>query len=454
MLRIFIFFALAFTVIFIAVWIAEQSGHVRMIWGGYLIEASVPVFSWISIATVVSSALAFQVARIMVGAPRRLLKGRKARAQALGYRALMRGMVAVAAGDVSAAKREVRKVERLNVSRPLRLLLSAQSSLLAGDESGADESFRSMLSDPESAFLGLRGLLVQSLRNGEVKGSIDLARQAYSLNPDADWVLSNLIELETRGRNWPEAENALLAAQRREIIDPYDFRNRLALILFHRAKSVLEQGSRKRAESLVLRAIRLRPGFVPAVKLAVDLLLYSTRLRRAKLLVRDAWEAQKHPDLAELYLKLFKPETSLDRLRVLEALVASNPDDPDALLLTADAALNASLWGAAREKLGKLLDDKPDRRLCRLMARLEQLENGNEDAARQWLLKATKGQDQPQWSCEVCSRVSPNWVVECPSCQSIDSVRWAPVDKQNSGHLGASQRIGEMPIGSIGQITK
>ena len=454
MLRIFIFFGVAFTVVLVAVWIAEQSGHVRMIWGGYLVEASVAVFFGLAIATVVFSTLGFELARIILGAPKKLFKGRKARAQARGYRALVRGMVAVAAGDANAAKREARRVEALDVARPLRLLLSAQSSLLAGDDSGADESFQSMLSDPESAFLGVRGLLVQALRNGEIERSIDLARQAYGLNPDADWVLRNLIELEIRGRNWPEAEKVLLAAQRRKIIDPFDFRKRLALILFHRATSLLEGGSRRRAERLMFRAIRLRPGFLPAVRLGVDLLLYHDRARRAKLLVRDAWEVERHPELAELYVKIFEPESSLDRLRVLETLVVSNPDDPEALLITADAALNASLWGAAREKLGKLVDVQPDRRLCRLMARLEQLEHGNENAARQWLLKATKAKDQPQWYCRACGFVNSTWTVQCPSCQAIDSIQWTSVQKQSPSSSQGSQLLEGGPIGNIGSIIK
>ncbi|MBT06182.1 MAG: hypothetical protein CMM32_04615 [Rhodospirillaceae bacterium] len=454
MLRILIFFGVTFAAAFVAVWIAEQSGHIRMIWGGYLVEASVTVFFWLAIAVVVFSILVFELVRIIVGAPKRLFKARKARAQTRGYRALMRGMVAVAAGDASAAEKEAKRVEALDVARPLRLLLSAQSSLLAGDNAGANESFQSMLSDPESAFLGLRGLLVQALRNGEVERSIDLAREAYRLNSDADWVLRNLIELEIRGRNWSEAEKVLHTAQRRKIINSSEFPKRLALILFHRATTVLEEGFQRRAERLVLRALRLRPGFLPAVRLGVRLLLCSDRPRKAKLLVRDAWEVEKHPEVAELYVKIFEPETSLDRLRALETLVASNPYHPEALLITADAALNASLWGTAREKLGRIVEAQPDRRLCRLMARLEQLEHGDEDAARQWLLKATKAQDQPQWSCGVCSVVSSGWTVECRSCKAIDSLQWTLVQKQSPSSWQGSQLLEEGPIGNIGMAIK
>ena len=59
MLRILIFFGVAFAITLVAVWIADQSGHVRMIWGEYLVEASIAVFFGLAIAVVVSSTLVF-----------------------------------------------------------------------------------------------------------------------------------------------------------------------------------------------------------------------------------------------------------------------------------------------------------------------------------------------------------------------------------------------------------
>ena len=144
----------------------------------------------------------------------------------------------------------------------------------------------------------------------------------------------------------------------------------------------------------------------------------------------------------------------MDRLRLLEALVSSTPGDPESLLLTADAALTASLWGTAREKLAKVMAFQADKRLYRMMARLEQLEHGDEHAARQWLLKATKAKDQPQWSCGVCSLLSTNWIMQCPSCQTIDSLQWTLVDKQNYNPLQVSRQLEELPMGNIRPIRK
>ena len=219
MLRLFVFLFVAVVVTSAAVWIAEQSGDVRLVWRGYLIESTVSVFFGIVVLIIISTTLIFQIARSVIATPSALLKSRKEKAEAKGYRALMRGMVAVAAGDISAAKIQSKRAESLASARPLRLLLAAQCAQLAGDERAAAESFRTMLSEPESEFLGLRGLLVQALRRGEVEAALGLARRAYEINPKSDWILKNLIELETTTENWDDAEKSVRIAERRKVID-------------------------------------------------------------------------------------------------------------------------------------------------------------------------------------------------------------------------------------------
>ena len=449
MFRLFTFLFIACLAAVTAVWVAEQSGDVRLLWKGYLIETSVSVFIGTIIFTAIFAALIFQLVRIIVGGPRALLKGRRQRAEARGYKALMRGMVAVAAGDVAAAKKESQRVQSLHVARPLSLLLSAQCSQLAGDELAADGSFRAMLSEPESEFLGLRGLLVQALRNGEAKTALELARRAYEINPQAQWVLKNLIELETLVGNWPDAERSVITAERRKIIDPSSAQRRRALILFQQARVALEENSEKHARNFALRAVRLRPSFVPAVKLAAELLVSEKRLKRAKSLLKRAWEGEAHPDFAELYVKISEPGTPLERLKILDSLVSSHSSHSEALLLVADAALDASLWGTARERLGQAMEGEPDQRFYRLMARLEQSEHGNEGGARQWLLKATRAKEPPQWNCQVCGVSRLEWIVQCPSCESIDAFEWNFAGGENQAGPRRTPMLDEILMDSV-----
>ena len=148
-------------------------------------------------------------------------------------------------------------------------------------------------------------------------------------------------------------------------------------------------------------------------------------------------------------MKISEPDTPLERLKVLDSFVASHSNHPEALLLMADAALDASLWGTARERLGQAMEGEPDQRFYRLMARLEQSEHENEGGARQWLLKATRAKEPPQWNCQVCGVSRLEWIVQCPSCESIDAFEWNFAGGENQAGPRRTPMLDEILMDSV-----
>ena len=432
MVRVLLFIFFVTFAGMLAVWIAEQPGDVTLTWHDYLLESSVSMLIAIVLVCGVLCAFVFELVILIVRSPRLVTRFQRERMRERGYRFLTRGMVAVAAGDGKAAKRAVRTVEKSLIDRPLRLLLTAQAAQLEGDESKAQHSFREMLSEPESEFLGLRGLLVQSLREEDKNTALALVRRAFEINPRADWVLNNLIELETFAGNWKNADQSVLAAERAHQIKPANARRRRALLLFKLAQVALHDGEKKKASKLAGRSVRLRPGFIPAVILAAQILVEIGNVKRAKKLVIDAWKVKPHPELSRVLIEISEPLTVLGRMKVLEPLVSLHPGDQEGHLALASASLDASMWGTAREHLGRAAQGRPDQRLYRLMARLEEGENNNEAAARQWLLKASNASGEPSWQCGVCREVSDSWAFQCPFCDAIDSLEWgSSVNRDN-----------------------
>ena len=76
------------------------------------------------------------------------------------------------------------------------------------------------------------------------------------------------------------------------------------------------------------------------------------------------------------------------------ALAAAAPDHPESRLAAATAALHAELWGKARAHLAPLLAEDTARELrlraARLMADIEQAENGDSALAIKWLKQAVE----------------------------------------------------------------
>jgi HemY protein len=143
-----------------------------------------------------------------------------------------------------------------------------------------------------------------------------------------------------------------------------------------------------------------------------------------------------HPDLARLYLDIRPESDPIARAAALQRLAVKNPDAPETHLAQAEAALTAQLWGEARHHLDAVAAPMSDagsepaersalsRRLCLLMARLEEGEGRDLAAARGWLDRAIKAPPDPAYVCRNCGGGSLDWQPPCPQCGGFDTLAW------------------------------
>ena len=158
------------------------------------------------------------------------------------------------------------------------------------------------------------------------------------------------------------------------------------------------------------------------------LLIALGRQRAAAKAIERAWRTAPHPDLARLYLDLRPDAAPLARVAAVQRLAAQNLEASESHLTVAEAALAAQLWGEARRHLTLAIAAAPmpgpSRRLCRLMARLEESEAGNMAAARDWLDRAIGAPPDPCYVCSRCGGESPEWQALCRECGGFDTLLW------------------------------
>lgn len=424
MIRVLVYLGLLVAVSIGVVWFADHPGRVSVVWQGYRIDGSFALLVAVVVASAILVALVYEIYRWLIVSPRRLRAHRFERKRQRGYRALTRGLVSAAAGDSSGARKAARVAEGLLGEPPLTLLLTAQAAQLEGDEAAAGAAFRDMLAHEETEFLGLRGLLVQAVRKGDTATALTLARRAYELNPDAGWVLSNLIELESSDGNWTGAEKAVESAVRaRRLSKPEGLRKR-ALFGYQRALAARREGDDQKALEFARQALAKQPEFVPAAILAAELQIQAGKRREARRLAARTWSSVPHPDLARVYLDASTPDGPLEKVKALEPLVKARPDAPEGHLAIVGAALDAKLWGTARNHLDRIGDHGGTAQVYRLRAMLEEAEHGDSAAARDWWRRASAAPPDPAWVCERCGTPSPTWQLLCPSCGAVDSQSW------------------------------
>ncbi|MGQ9368735.1 heme biosynthesis protein HemY [Azospirillum sp. ST 5-10] len=411
-------------VVAIAVWLAERPGTVAVAWQGWVVETSVAMAVLIAVVALGAAALLYRLWRALWGAPSSVRRYRRTRRRERGYRALTKGLVAVAAGDAATARKMARRADGLLNEPPLTMLLSAQAAQLMGEDRAAHHHFTAMLERPETAFLGLRGLLTQAIKKGDRVEALALARRAHQLQPDTPWLLATLYDLEARSGEWAAAETSLQSAVQAGAITPEEGRHHRAALLLERS---FEAERRGRADSALYHAQAahdLLPGFVPAAARLSRLLADAGRAKPATKVVERTWRLHPHPELADVYRQVLEAYDPLTRVKMFEKLLALSPNHVESHLAVARAAMDAKLWGEARSHLTKALEMQPSRRIHRLLAELERAEHQNEDAARAWLVQAGSAPADPAWTCRACGAVSPAWAGLCGNCSAFDSLDW------------------------------
>jgi HemY protein len=428
MVRIALYIVQLAVLVAAAVWLAEHPGQVRLDFLGYRIESSAALLVVVVLAFAALAAVIYRFWRVIRRAPGEFALWRAERRRRKGYRALTQGMVAVAAGDAEEARRQAGKADVLLGDPPLTMLLSAQAAQLEGDDDAARRYFTAMLDNPETAFLGVRGLLNQATKAGDRVRALEFARRAHALKPDTPWVLSALFELQTRAGRWDEAMATLKQMARRHQATEAEARRRRAVLLLAQACAAEAEGRHEAALGLARDALGLMPDLVPAAALAARRFLKLGKVRRATRTIERAWPLAPHPELAASFGAIWADEPALDRFKAFERLVQLRPDHAESHIALAEAALEAQLWGAARNHLEQARLAEPSARVCRLLARLEEAEHGDLAAARRWLEDAAAAPPPPQWVCTECGAASAAWTPLCGHCAAFDGLRWqAPV---------------------------
>jgi HemY protein len=283
-----------------------------------------------------------------------------------------------------------------------------------------------MLSHPDTAFLGLRGLMAAALDSGDHRAALDYAARARALSPDAPWLLDRLFELHSRTGDWAAAATVAERAARLKTLDGPESQRRSALAALGQADTAEAEGRLEAAIKHARAAVAATPGAVPAVARLARLLLIAGRHREAVKLIEQAWPAAAHPELAALYGQAIEEADPLARVKRFERLVKRAPDEAEGHLALAEAALHARLWGEAREHFERAAarDPATRARAYRGLADIEEREHHDRERALDWRTRAAAAPPAPFWLCASCDRPVASWSVGCPHCAAIGMVVW------------------------------
>ena len=341
-----------------------------------------------------------------------------------GYQAFSEGMLALASGEGGVAMSKATKAERYLKKPALTNLLAAQAAEMSGDRQKATEIYKTLITDHQTRFVGIRGILKQRLENGETDVALKLAEKAFLIKPKHEETQDILLSLQARSKDWEGARKTLNAKLRHGSMPRDVHKRRDAVLALSQARGILSAGETIEAREAAIESNRLSPDLVPAAVMAARSYIEQGKIKYALRVIKKAWEAQPHPDLAAVFCEIAPDETALERLKRFEMLSKLAPEHRETKLTLAELHLVAEDFPGARRALGTLLDHQPDAHILTIMAAIERGEGGEDQAVRAWLAKALSAQRGPQWVCENCQTAQPEWDPVCPTCEAFDTMSW------------------------------
>jgi HemY protein len=376
------------------------------------------------LAVVAACIFVWSILRGLWRSPARVAAALRNQRELRSRRAIMRGLIAVGAGDARAAQRYAEEVRKIAPQEPLALLLAAQSAQLGGDRAAAEKTFRRMAANEQTRLLGLRGLFIEAQRRDDITSARAYAEEAAKIAPSLPWAGNAVLQIRCAGGDWAGALDMLERNRAAGALDRASYRRQRAVLLTARALA-LEDSERETSQALVYEAAKLAPDLVPAVALAARYLAEGGELRKATRMIERAWQTTPHPDLAETYAYLRFGDSARDRLGRVRRLAALAPDHIESALALARAAIDAREFAEARRALSPFIA-QPSQRVALLMADLEQAEFADEGRSREWTARAVYAARDPAWTAD--GYVSDDWLPVSPVTGRIDAFEWkAPV---------------------------
>lgn len=341
-----------------------------------------------------------------------------------GYQALSEGMMALASGEGRIAMSKAAKADKYLEKPELTNLLIAQAAEMAGDRRKAEETYKKLVANEATRFVGVRGIMKQKLAQGDTETALKLAEKAFALKPRHEETGDLLLKLQAEKEDWAGARQTLNTKLKNGQLPRDVHKRRDAVLALSEAKDVINEGNSIDAREAAIEANRLSPDLIPAAVMAAHGYIDQGKPKYATRLLKKAWGVQPHPDLAAAFAAIEPGETPKERLKRFSTLTKVQPDHPETKMLLAELNIAAEDFPQARRSLGNLVETDPTARSVTLMAAIERGEGASDTVVKGWLARALTVSRGPQWICENCQHIHTTWKPICEHCSSFDTLAW------------------------------
>lgn len=295
-------FILSFLILFAVGYLGlEYPGELTINWGEYEVRTSI-FFAFVVLSVLVFFSMAlFRLSLWLKNLPKRLKEDRREKRLEEGVKALIGSLEAAATGQHQQAKLLSEKAKALLPNAESTAILSEGFYLEAPSEK-TTKRYEKMAENPETSFLGLRGLIQLARRRNDWAAVRVYAEQALNEKEDSPFALGAFFEAALRTQKLDTALDLMARVGKQGVLNTDKREFYEACLCTEQAHKLLEAQSAPEAMEYVKRGLKVIPNFVPLLILKADILYALGKESKAIKELALAFESCPRPEILNKWL--------------------------------------------------------------------------------------------------------------------------------------------------------
>ena len=325
-----------------------------------------------------------------------------------GYNAFVSGMIALANKDYKRAILESKKISNhLDDNPSLALLLKSEIFKVEKKYDELSVVYEDMSKNKHTENLGYRGMMEQYLRAQDYHHAFIYGERLFNNNPFIEKIYDTLVSIIAKTNNWQQLLIISDRAFSKKIIDKKVYEENKSIGFFEIAK-IKQLSEIEESLKYMQKAIKLRKNFPPYIKLYINLLIQNKNYNLAKKSIKKAWNELPHAEYKESILSL-AAHLEIEMSELAKYIAGTSYKNEESIILMVEALIESKKWDDARNQIKDLLDVRPKKEVCLLMAKIEEGDSSDVQKINAWTQRAKDGAANNIWICTISKKSQQTW---------------------------------------------
>ena len=325
-----------------------------------------------------------------------------------GYNAFVSGIIALANKDYKRAILESKKISNhLDDNPSLVLLLKSEIFKVEKKYDELSVVYENMSKNKHTENLGYRGMMEQYLRAQDYHHAFIYGERLFNNNPFIEKIYDTLVSIIAKTNNWQQLLIISDRAFSKKIIDKKVYEENKSIGFFEIAK-IKQLSEIEESLKYMQKALKFRKNFPPYIKLYINLLIQNKNYNLAKKSIKKAWNELPHAEYKDSMLSL-AAHLEIEMSELVKYIVGASYKNEESIILMVEAFVESKKWDDARNQIKDLLDVRPKKEVCLLMAKIEEGDSGDVQKINAWTQRAKDGAANNIWICTISKKSQQTW---------------------------------------------